>query len=176
MITTITALKNLYVACGGTASDVANITTIAEMIEALKNVLQGGGGSDLPAVTSDDNGKVLTVVEGDWDKANAAGGKTLYNHVIRLSYEDDNVGPLDAYINIISSSSTALTYASLKTWVDTNGAIVGNSKSYPASNFSASGTFGNTVKILSNKFYLTFGIIDSEIPNDATISDTVTEI
>lgn len=34
----------------------------------------GGGGSSLPEVTSDDNGKVLTVVNGAWDKANASGG------------------------------------------------------------------------------------------------------
>lgn len=32
----------------------------------------GGGGSDLPAVTSSDNGDVLTVVNGAWDKAVSA--------------------------------------------------------------------------------------------------------
>lgn len=32
--------------------------------------LGGGGSSELPAVTSDDNGDVLTVVEGAWAKAN----------------------------------------------------------------------------------------------------------
>lgn len=35
----------------------------------LAKNLSGGGGSDLPAVTTDDNGKVMTVVEGAWDKA-----------------------------------------------------------------------------------------------------------
>lgn len=35
----------------------------------LAKKLSGGGGSDLPAVTTDDNGKVMTVVEGAWDKA-----------------------------------------------------------------------------------------------------------
>lgn len=34
----------------------------------------GGGGSSLPSVTTADNGKVLTVVEGAWDKADASGG------------------------------------------------------------------------------------------------------
>lgn len=33
-----------------------------------------GGGSDLPAVTSEDNGDVLTVVNGAWDKAAPSGG------------------------------------------------------------------------------------------------------
>lgn len=34
----------------------------------------GGGGSSLPAVTSADNGDVLTVVNGAWDKAAPSGG------------------------------------------------------------------------------------------------------
>ena len=34
----------------------------------------GGGGSNLPAVTSADNGDVLTVVNGAWDKAAPSGG------------------------------------------------------------------------------------------------------
>lgn len=35
MDNTITALKNLYVALGGTASDVANVTIIPDMINAI---------------------------------------------------------------------------------------------------------------------------------------------
>lgn len=34
----------------------------------------GGGGSSLPSVTTDDNGKVLTVVEGAWTAATLPNG------------------------------------------------------------------------------------------------------
>lgn len=66
MLTT-DALKKLYVAMGGTASDVENLTLTPELIDAIAEIYSGGG-SSLPAVTSDDNGKALLVQEGAWDK------------------------------------------------------------------------------------------------------------
>lgn len=39
-----------------------------------------GGGSSLPEVTADDNGDVLTVVEGAWAKAAPSGGGVLVVH------------------------------------------------------------------------------------------------
>ena len=67
-MTVVDALKNLYVALGGTASDVANISTNADMINAIATVAASAG-IELPAVTSSDNGDVLTVVSGKWAKA-----------------------------------------------------------------------------------------------------------
>lgn len=69
MDNTIIALQNLYVALGGTASDVAEITIIPDMINAIATLVSSGATAELPKVTSTDNGKVLTVVSGKWAKA-----------------------------------------------------------------------------------------------------------
>ena len=71
MDTTIDALKNLYVALGGTASDVADITIIPDMINAISALVASGATAELPKVTTNDNGKLLTVVSGKWAKATA---------------------------------------------------------------------------------------------------------
>ena len=63
------ALKALYAALGGDLATVAGINTNAGMINALAALISGGGASTLPAVTSEDNGKVLTVVSGKWEAA-----------------------------------------------------------------------------------------------------------
>lgn len=70
VINNVVALQGLYVALGGDAADVANITTIAEMLTALSTVAAAAA-SELPVVTDTDNGDVLTVVEGKWAKAAA---------------------------------------------------------------------------------------------------------
>ena len=66
MDTTVVALQGLYVAMGGTASTVANIVTIPDMINAIATLVSSGATAELPAVTASDNGKVLKVVDGEW--------------------------------------------------------------------------------------------------------------
>ena len=96
---TIDALKGLYVALGGEIADVENISIIPDMLEKIANVahaaatelpvvtsedegdiltvdatgtwVKGAAPTELPTVTSDDNGDVLTVVAGAWAKADA---------------------------------------------------------------------------------------------------------
>ena len=67
----ITALQGLYVALGGDADDVAELNTIPDMINAIATVAAGVAGATLPEVTAEDNGKVLTVVDGAWAAAEA---------------------------------------------------------------------------------------------------------
>lgn len=95
---TIEALQKLYVALGGEAADVANLNITPEMISAIADIVGGGGGSSLPAVTADDNGKVLAVVEGDWDKAENAGGAVE----ITLSQESQT-----AFVTLLGQFITA---------------------------------------------------------------------
>ena len=70
MDNTITALQNLYVALGGDSAEVANITIIPDMINAIATLISSGGTAELPAVTTTNNGQVLTVVSGKWAAAN----------------------------------------------------------------------------------------------------------
>lgn len=90
MKTTVEALQAYYVELGGTASDVEDITTIPDMIDAI-TALGGGSGSSLPAVTSDDNGKLLTVVEGAWAKAKASGNDNIIDFTGN-NFNSSNVG------------------------------------------------------------------------------------
>lgn len=69
MDTTVVALRNLYVALGGTASAVADLVIIPDLINAIATVAASATAAELPKVTSSDNGKVLTVVSGKWQKA-----------------------------------------------------------------------------------------------------------
>lgn len=66
---TVEALKALYVALGGSADTVANMVIIPDVIAAIATLVSEGLPGSLPAVTADDNGDVLTVVEGEWTAA-----------------------------------------------------------------------------------------------------------
>lgn len=78
MNTTVEALKGLYVAFGGSLTDhysdiagnvnVSDYVLIPDCIKALSKIAASAG-IELPAVTTSDNGDVLTVVEGKWAKA-----------------------------------------------------------------------------------------------------------
>lgn len=67
--TTVDALKALYVALGGTASDVADLNVIPDVINKIAEHITSGGTAELPTVTAENDGDVLTVVDGAWAAA-----------------------------------------------------------------------------------------------------------
>lgn len=69
MDNTLDALRNLYVALGGDADDVADLVITPALINAVAELITAGLTEAMPAVTAEDNGKVLTVVSGEWKAA-----------------------------------------------------------------------------------------------------------
>lgn len=59
----------------------------APLGKAYNPVTVSASGAQLPEVTSDDNGDVLTVVDGAWAKAAPSGGSDLF--VIDVTFVDD---------------------------------------------------------------------------------------
>ena len=72
-MTNVEALKNLYVSLGGSAADVANVTTIADMITALQDVASGGGGTVVCRVTTLSSGYVADKTGAELNEAISAG-------------------------------------------------------------------------------------------------------
>ena len=66
----IDALKNVYVALGGDGDDFT-ATTNDEAINLVATVIPSALASVLPAVTAEDNGDILKVVDGEWAKASS---------------------------------------------------------------------------------------------------------
>lgn len=70
MDNTIDALRNLYVALGGDAEDVADLVIIPDLINAIATqaalIVIAANTKELPTVTATDNGKILKVVDGEW--------------------------------------------------------------------------------------------------------------
>ncbi len=62
----VDALKQVYVALGGDADDVAGISQNDEMISAIATVIPTALASVLPEVTASNNGAVLKVADGKW--------------------------------------------------------------------------------------------------------------
>ena len=72
-MTNLDELKAIYVALGGSADDVADLTNNAAVLAQIAlqaaTVATAASTVELPAVKAADNGKVLTVVNGKWAAA-----------------------------------------------------------------------------------------------------------
>ena len=69
-MTNVEALKKVYVALGGDADDFT-ATTNPEAIDLIASVVTAALAPELPAVTSEENGDILKVVDGVWAKASS---------------------------------------------------------------------------------------------------------
>lgn len=114
MDTNVQALKNLYVALGGDASDVENLTTSSEVITAMESVAASAA-SELPAVKKTDAGKTLTVNgNGKWaaimpedviDDETASETKTYSSSKIESLIPEDNVIVIPANLTYNNDTS-----------------------------------------------------------------------
>lgn len=68
-MTNVEALKEVYVALGGSADDF-NAITNDQAIHLIATVVAAAIAPELPAVKAANNGQVLTVVSGKWAAAN----------------------------------------------------------------------------------------------------------
>ena len=71
------------------------------------------GGSGLPEVTTDDNGDVLTVVEGQWAKATPSGGGSGGGLVVNFTLEA-GTGDYDGYYIWVTETPAADVIAAIK--------------------------------------------------------------
>ena len=70
-MTTVAALKALYVALGGSADTVANMVIIPDVVNAIATLVSSGLPGALPSVAKTDEGKVLMVdSDGEWSVEN----------------------------------------------------------------------------------------------------------
>lgn len=95
-------MSKKLLSCGGLYIDDETITETDGILSA------SGGGSDLPTVTSDDNGDVLTVVEGTWAKATPSGGGAL---IVETEVTEGVAGGVDVTLK--------------STWQEIHDAIIG---------------------------------------------------
>ena len=70
-MTNVEALKEVYVALGGSADDFATVTTNDQAIHLISTVIASAIAGALPSVSGTDNGKILMVKSGKWAKADA---------------------------------------------------------------------------------------------------------
>ena len=76
-MTTVAALKALYVALGGDADTVADMVIIPDVISAIATLVSSGLPGALPAVAKTDEGKVLMVdSDGEWSVENLPADST----------------------------------------------------------------------------------------------------
>ena len=143
------ALKTINEKLGGTNDPNEKWGTLLQ--EIAENIDGGGGGSSLPSVTSDDNGDVLTVVEGEWAKVEPTSclpsvtsddnGDVLT--VVEGEWAKAEPSGCALYVHVgweesLQSAFSDKTYAEIKSAIDAGRVVfvIGHPDTYNVSNLS----------------------------------------
>lgn len=125
-MTTIEALFDLYEALGGDVDEISTLQTIPEVLEEISEV--AGSTIELPGVSASDNGKVLTVVDGKWAKAEASAPTSTTKSFTKAglsgtvkTYGNVSTIEINTYRGTITSVSESLGFSVPNNLMYTNG-------------------------------------------------------
>lgn len=177
----ITALKALYVALGGKLTDyyadiaggipVSQMVLTADLVACLSKLSIG---IELPAVTAEDDGDVLTVVSGKWAKAAAAGGKTLYSHNLRIDLDGGDLGTITAICSIVTDSSAQMALT------DFSGYLARTRAAIAVNGYSSLGASNAPAYLYASGPKVYVQLVDSskhvQVPAGASFTDSVVEL
>lgn len=107
------ALRDLYLACGGDPASLSDNHAIEDYIKDLSTALVEAVKAELPAVTSSDDDKVLTVVNGAWNKAaRRPDSITLVRDTTNdtISFTADDIKKINQYTIIAVKDSNSSAY------------------------------------------------------------------
>lgn len=116
-MTIVDALKEIVTTLGGTYA--ASDDTVSELLDKINAAFEsgGGGGSGLPAVTTDDNGKLLGVTGGEWGKVDAPTGDTEVRVQFALTV-DGQTGAMSATTDADLAETCSAVSAGKLVWGD----------------------------------------------------------
>jgi hypothetical protein len=83
------ALKDLFLGLGGESSALADNSSVSDYIEDLESAIKGAASAELPTVTSDDNGKILAVANGEWTLGTLTASANLETGAVTFTFTPD---------------------------------------------------------------------------------------
>lgn len=178
--TIVGELVDLYVKYGGSRADLTGKETTAEMIDAIEQIYHDNGDT-LPTVTSDDNGKVLSVVNGEWDKANVPAELPAVTaedngKVLMVVNGEWDAAEIESNDFLVSYSEDNGEYSCDKTFSQVAVAVQAN-KNVRA---KLGGDFYNLVSLDTNTGVVTFSQVTLDVTNNPVLKqiahDTTNDI
>ena len=83
------SIRDLFLGLGGDATALADNSDTSDYIDDLESAIKAGA---LPAVTADDNGKILAVVDGAWAKVTLTAVADTTTGAVTITLTPDESG------------------------------------------------------------------------------------